>query len=60
MAYAFTPLTPAEKKLAHEMAQVLQISPIVAEILYQRGLRDIQKLKEYLFPQLSSLPILLR
>ena len=56
MAYAFTPLTPAEKKLAHEMAQVLQISPIVAEILYQRGLRDIQKLKEYLFPQLSSLP----
>ncbi|MDO5673584.1 MAG: single-stranded-DNA-specific exonuclease RecJ [bacterium] len=56
MDYSYIPLTDPEKEQAGLLARQLHISPVIAEILYRRGVSSLEALREYLYPQLASLP----
>ncbi len=56
MDYSYIPLTEPEKEQAGLLAQELRISPVIAEILYRRGVSNLEALREYLYPQLANLP----
>ena len=56
MGYSYIPLTTAEKEAAGVLARQLRISPVLVEILYRRGLTDEASLREFLYPQLNTLP----
>lgn len=56
MDYSYIPLERLDKQKAAHLAKKLHISPIIAEILYQRGMTSLEALREYLYPQLASLP----
>lgn len=56
MDYSYIPLTEPEKEEAGLLARQLRISPVIAEILYRRGVSSLEALREYLYPQLASLP----
>ena len=56
MDYSYIPLTEPEKERAGLLAQELRISPVIAEILYRRGVSNLEALREYLYPQLANLP----
>ena len=56
MDYSYIPLSDAERKQARVLAEALHISPVIAEILYRRGVTSVEALREYLYPQLASLP----
>jgi len=55
-SYSYIPLTAPEKKQAALLAEQLQISPVIAEILFRRGVTSATALQEYLYPQLTNLP----
>ncbi len=56
MEYSYRPLAAPEKEEAGILARQLQISPVIAEILYRRGVTSAAALREYLYPQLADLP----
>lgn len=56
MDYFYSPLTAPEKKEAALLARQLSISPVIAEILYRRGVTSATALRDYLYPQLADLP----
>ncbi len=56
MDYSYIPLTEPEKEEAGLFARQLHISPVIAEILYRRGVSSLEALREYLYPQLANLP----
>lgn len=56
MDYFYSPLTAPEKKEAAFLARQLSISPVIAEILYRRGVTSATALRDYLYPQLADLP----
>ena len=56
MGYSYIPLNERDKAEAATLARQLRISPVVVEILFRRGVTNLEALREYLFPQLADLP----
>ena len=56
MGYSYVPLTAEDKAAAALLARRLQLSPVLVEILYRRGLTGEAELRAFLYPRLDSLP----
>lgn len=56
MGYSYVPLTAEDKAAAALLARRLQLSPVLVEILYRRGLTGEAELRTFLYPRLDSLP----
>jgi single-stranded-DNA-specific exonuclease len=50
------PLAKAEATCCHELAAALQLPPLMAEILFQRGFTNAEAAQFFLFPRLTDLP----
>jgi single-stranded-DNA-specific exonuclease len=49
-------LHPAELSLAKQMAKAIGLSPMIAQVLINRGLTDIEDAQKFLDPDLEALP----
>ena len=56
MGYSYVLLTAEDKAAAALLARRLQLSPVLVEILYRRGLTGEAELRAFLYPRLDSLP----
>ena len=54
MGYSYVPLTAEDKAAAALLARRLQLSPVLVEILYRRGLTGEAELRAFLYPRLDS------
>ena len=53
--WVFTPLTKEQEELKSTLAQELGISPILCQLLVQRGIRTFDEAKRFFRPQLEDL-----
>ncbi|MBE6329949.1 MAG: single-stranded-DNA-specific exonuclease RecJ [Bacteroidales bacterium] len=51
----FIPLTPEQEKQKHDLSEALGISPILCQLLVQRGITTFSEAKSFFRPQLTEL-----
>ena len=54
MKYRWTPALP-QSALANDLVRALQISPLLAQCLLNRGFRDLEPIRRFLYPRLKNL-----